>query len=83
MREHRRNEPRHVDRIRALGGAIVGLWAAAALTRLLGRFLFAVETHDPVTFAAVPALLLVVAAVASVVPALRAARVDPLKVLKA
>jgi putative ABC transport system permease protein len=66
-----------------LGGAVLGLAAAVVLTRWLASFLFGVPVHDVVTFATVPAVLLVVAAVASFVPALRAARLDPLKVLRA
>lgn len=66
-----------------LGGAVVGLGAAVVLARWLGSFLFGVETHDLMTFTAVPVILLAVAAVASFVPARRAARADPLEVLRA
>jgi ABC-type antimicrobial peptide transport system permease subunit len=65
-----------------LGGAMVGLWAAAVLTRWLGSFLFGVPPNDLVTFIAVPAVVIAVAAVASFVPARRAARADPLTVLR-
>jgi len=63
-------------------GVLVGLLAALWLVRGLQRFLFGVAPHDLVSFAGVAAILLVVAALASVVPARRAARVDPVKVLR-
>jgi len=62
-------------------GVIVGLGGALALTRVLESMLFGVSANDPVVFAAVPALLVAVAAVAMLVPALRATRVDPVRVL--
>ena len=64
-------------------GLIVGLGAAFGLARYAGTLLFGVRARDPFSFIAVPALLLVVALVACYVPARRAARVDPLKVLRA
>ena len=48
----------------------------------LTRFLYGVTTHDTLIFASVPALLAVVALVACVVPARRAAGIDPLLVLR-
>jgi putative ABC transport system permease protein len=66
----------------AAGGLAVGLVASLWLSRIVQTFLFGVTAHDPVSFAAVALLLLVVAAVASIVPARRAARVDPVKVLR-
>jgi len=62
-------------------GVIVGLGGALALTRVLESMLFGVSADDPVVFAAVPALLVAVAAVAMLVPALRATRVDPVRAL--
>jgi ABC-type lipoprotein release transport system permease subunit len=47
------------------------------VTRVVSTFLVGVSATDPITFAAVPALLLAVAIVASFVPARRASRVDP------
>jgi ABC-type lipoprotein release transport system permease subunit len=64
-------------------GLAVGLAAAAAATRALQALLFEVSATDSVTFAAVPALLAVVALLASYLPARRAARVDPLVALRA
>jgi putative ABC transport system permease protein len=58
-------------------GAVVGLIAAAVLSRSISAFLFGVEPLDPVTFGLVAIVLALTAALASVVPALRAARVDP------
>jgi putative ABC transport system permease protein len=63
-------------------GLIVGLGAAAALAHLLGSLLYGVAATDPMTFVAVGALLASVAVVACVVPARRAARVDPVRVLR-
>jgi putative ABC transport system permease protein len=58
-------------------GLVVGLTAAAALTRYLSTLLYAVKPLDPVTFVAVPLVLIVTAAIAVAAPAWRAARVDP------
>jgi putative ABC transport system permease protein len=63
-------------------GIAVGLAAALALSRLVRGLLYDVTATDPVTYALVPALLLVVAVVASLVPALRAVRVSPLVALR-
>ena len=63
-------------------GVVIGLIASLWLARGLQRFLFGVTSHDLASFAAVALLLIVVAALASVVPARRAARVDPVKVLR-
>lgn len=58
-------------------GLAVGLLAAAALTRYLSTLLFAVKPLDPITFIAVPVVLIITAVIAVAVPAWRAARVDP------
>jgi putative ABC transport system permease protein len=63
-------------------GIVLGLVAASALVQLIAAMLYGVTTRDPVTYVGVPIILLVVALVACAVPAVRAARVDPLGVLK-
>ena len=65
-----------------VAGLAVGVAAAFGLTRLLNAQLFGVKPSDPLTFIAVPAILLVVALVAACIPALRASRVDPLVALR-
>ena len=66
----------------ALGGCGVGLIAAALLARLMRGFLFGVGVVDPLTFCSVPLLMAVLAIVAAWAPARRAARVDPIKMLR-
>ena len=63
-------------------GIAAGGIAALFLTRLMEGLLFGVAPRDPVTFAVSGGALLAVAALASAVPALRAARVDPLEALR-
>lgn len=60
----------------------VGLAAAAGLSRLLRSVLFNVSEGDPVTYAAVGLLLLATIALATLLPARRAARIDPLIALR-
>ncbi|HYN09978.1 MAG TPA: ABC transporter permease [Vicinamibacterales bacterium] len=66
----------------AVGGVALGLALAAAGTRLVGALLHGVEPLDPLTFVVAPAILLVVAIGASLIPAWRATRVDPAQVMK-
>ena len=65
----------------ALLGVAIGVPGALALTRLLRGLVFGVSTTDPLTFVAVPAALLCVAALAGWLPALGAAKVEPASVL--
>jgi len=68
--------------ILAATGVAIGLPAAAALTRLLESFLFRVGALDSLTYAAVPLILLLTSALASYLPARRAAAVDPVEALR-
>ena len=63
-------------------GIALGAAGAYGLTRLMDGLLFGVTATDPLTFIAVSLFLAGVAAVASAIPARRAARVDPVSVLK-
>jgi predicted permease len=66
----------------ALAGVAIGLVGAWALTRSMSSLLFGVSPTDPVTFAAIAILLVSIAAIASLVPAGRAARADPVRALR-
>ena len=66
----------------ALVGVVVGLIAALLLTRAIKGFLFGVGPNDPLTFLAISALLLFTALIASLIPARRATKVDPLVALR-
>jgi putative ABC transport system permease protein len=65
----------------ALTGIALGLVASFTLTRILGSLLFAVTPTDPRTFFLVSSALTLAALLACTVPALRAARLDPLRAL--
>jgi putative ABC transport system permease protein len=64
-------------------GAGVGLIVAFIATRLMTAMLFGVSATDPITFLAVPVVLLMVAVVACLIPGRRATRVSPIRALRA
>jgi putative ABC transport system permease protein len=64
-------------------GVVIGLGAAAALVRLMKTLLFGISPLDPLTFLAVPLVLAAAAALASYLPARRAAGIDPVEALRA
>jgi putative ABC transport system permease protein len=66
-----------------IGGIATGIAGALALSGLLGGMLFHIGPRDPLTFAAVPAILAVVALLSAYLPARRAARLDPMTALRA
>jgi putative ABC transport system permease protein len=63
-------------------GLTIGLGAAYGLTRLLAKFMFGMKVNDAVAYTAVAGTLLAVALFATVIPGLRATRVDPLNALR-
>jgi len=65
-----------------LTGAAIGAGVALMLSQLLSRLIFGVSPRDPLAFLAAPVVLIVVALVASYLPACRAARIDPVIALR-
>jgi putative ABC transport system permease protein len=63
-------------------GTVIGGVLSLAIVRLVQSFLWGVQEHDPMTYAGVALFLLVVATVASVVPALRILKLDPAETLR-
>ncbi|HXI24030.1 MAG TPA: ABC transporter permease [Pyrinomonadaceae bacterium] len=63
-------------------GMVAGLVGAFALTRLMATMLFSIKPTDPLTFAAVAALLVAVALIACYIPGRRATKVDPVNSLR-
>jgi len=66
----------------AAAGAAIGLVAALGVTRLLRTMLYGVPAADPITFLLAALVLLAVAAAASALPGMRAASLDPVKILR-
>jgi putative ABC transport system permease protein len=63
-------------------GVVIGLLMSVALTRTVSSFLFGVSAVDVVTFASASAILLAVSTAATLIPAVRATRVDPVIALR-
>jgi predicted permease len=63
-------------------GAVIGLAASFAATRVLGTLLYGLTARDPVTFGVATAVLMGVATLAALIPAWRASRVDPMSALR-
>ena len=66
----------------ALAGVSIGFAVAFGLARFITNLLFGVDGADPITFAVIPVVLLLVAALAAYFPAWRASRVDPVEALR-
>jgi len=83
-------EPRQLKRMFLLHGlalcgigAVIGLVAAIGLGRLMSSLLFGVDPMDPIAYVAAFAVVVAAAALASYVPACRAANIDPIETLRA
>ena len=63
-------------------GLALGLAAGLALSRVVSSLIFGVRATDPLTFAAVALLLLLVGIIATIVPAYRATRIEPVRILR-
>ena len=66
----------------AVIGVVIGVAVSFGLTRLMSSLLFGVSATDPLTFAIVPAVLIIVALAACSIPARRAIKTDPLVALR-
>jgi ABC-type antimicrobial peptide transport system permease subunit len=67
----------------SLAGLCAGIVGALLLGRGVSALLFEVAPADPVIYALVSALLLAVSVIAALIPALRASRIDPVRILRA
>jgi ABC-type antimicrobial peptide transport system permease subunit len=63
-------------------GVVIGIGAAAGLTRLMSTLLYGITPLDPVTYVAVPLVLVTATVLASYLPARRAVSVDPVEALR-
>jgi putative ABC transport system permease protein len=63
-------------------GALVGIVLSASVSKVLSRMLFGLSAHGPTAFIGIPLFLLAVATFASLIPARRAMRVDPIVALR-
>jgi ABC-type antimicrobial peptide transport system permease subunit len=66
----------------ALFGCVLGVIGSLAVSRLIDSFLFGVTATDPTTYFAAVAIMLLLALLASAIPAIRAASTDPIKPLR-
>jgi ABC-type antimicrobial peptide transport system permease subunit len=83
-------EPRQLEKMFLLhgltlsaAGVVVGVVAAAALGRAMSSLLFGIEPMDPAAYAGAIVVILAAAALASYLPARRAAKIDPIETLRA
>jgi ABC-type antimicrobial peptide transport system permease subunit len=67
----------------AIAGVAIGIPAAFLLSRVMSSMLFGITTRDPLTFTALPVLIVAVTTLACYLPARRAARVDPVTAIRA
>ncbi len=65
-----------------LVGVVLGLAAALALSRVVSSLIYGVRATDPLTFGAVALLLLLVGILATIIPAYRATRIEPVRILR-
>jgi ABC-type antimicrobial peptide transport system permease subunit len=63
-------------------GVALGFGGAFALTRVMATLVFGITVYDPLTFTLAAVVLALVAAAATIVPARRAARVEPMRALR-
>jgi putative ABC transport system permease protein len=63
-------------------GVVIGLSAAILASRLLSSMIFGIQPLDPLTFATVAALLMLITGIATLMPALRASRINPMQALR-
>jgi ABC-type antimicrobial peptide transport system permease subunit len=66
----------------AMAGVMVGLAAAVGLARLVSSMLYGLKAFDPVTLIAIGGLMMLIALLAGLGPARRAARIDPVRALR-
>ena len=63
-------------------GMLAGLWISFGTVRYLSTFLYGITSYDPLTFVAVPIVLILVSGLACVMPAWRALRIDPMQLIR-
>jgi putative ABC transport system permease protein len=81
-RRARQSDSAWNSRRAALPGLVAGALASAVAMRVTASLVFGVETLDALTYSAAIALVLAVSTAAGLVPALRAARLDPMQALR-